>query len=243
MLILITGVLNPFFFLLGSCFSCTENLDSIPRNTISTFTGFCAVSEFVGIFFLIAEDFFVFTGPEYEHFNFIWKAFLWAKGHFIACPSGFRDILKTNNNGGSLSLSHCAFVLLNLWKQRKLFWNKLDTIITRKMNSCLKSACLWWVFKSPVLIFLPRPPQGFFTKHFSYSSLHHDSYRGSIISSLHFLFHEPVSMFQILLNFSSDLIYPGQDVSLTHLFLRFQQGSCRGYLHSQGKICTVSTSL
>lgn len=160
MLILITGVLNPFFFLLGSCFSCTENLDSIPRNTISTFTGFCAVSEFVGIFFLIAEDFFVFTGPEYEHFNFIWKAFLWAKGHFIACPSGFRDILKTNNYGGSLSLSHCAFVLLNLWKQRKLFWNKLDTIITRKMNSCLKSACLWWVFKSPVLIFCPAPPKG-----------------------------------------------------------------------------------
>lgn len=75
-LILITGVLD-FFFVKG-CFFCSENLDSIPKNTVSTFTGFCAVLEFIGIFF-----FFVFTGPEYEHENFISKPFIWAKSHFI----------------------------------------------------------------------------------------------------------------------------------------------------------------
>lgn len=45
--------------------------------------------------------------------------------------------------------------------------------------------------------------------------------------SLHFLFHEPVSVFKILLNFSSGLIYLVQDISHAHLFLRFQQGSCK----------------
>lgn len=61
----------------------------------------------------------MFIGPKYEHFNFILKAFLWAEGHLVACPSSCRNNLKTSNYGGLLSL--CEFVLLNLWTQRKLF--------------------------------------------------------------------------------------------------------------------------
>lgn len=174
----------------------------------------------------------MFTGPEYEHLNIILKAFLWAEGHFVACPSGSRNNLKTSNYGGLLSL--CESVLLNLCKQRKLFWNKLDTL----SKNYKKDELLSWnwpvrdgCWKSPVLI-LPTHSSStahlhrFFTKCFSYSSLHHDSYRGSIIPSLH-LFHEPVSMFKILLDFSSGLIYPVQDISHAHLFLRFQQGGSK----------------
>lgn len=117
-----------------------------------------------------------------------------------------------------------CWVSVNFCKQRKQFWNKLDTL--RKMNSCLISTCLWWLFEVLGLDFSPLTPHllptfmGFF-----YSSLHHDSHRGSIIPSLHFLFHEPVSMFKIWLNFSSGLVYLVQDISHAHLFLRFQQGS------------------
>lgn len=102
-----------------SYLSCTKKLESVPRSTGFIFTGFCGVSELLGFFFLIAEDFFMFLGPEYEHLNFILKAFLWAEGHFVACPSSSRNNLKTSNYGGLLSL--CGFVLLNLCTLRKLF--------------------------------------------------------------------------------------------------------------------------
>lgn len=99
------------------------------------------------------------------------------------------------------------------------------------MNSCLKLSCSWWLFEVYCLDFYPPSStshlHGFFTKCFSYSSLHHDSFRGSIIPSLYFLFHEPVRLFKILLNFSSDLICLVQGISHAHLFLRFQQGSCK----------------
>lgn len=144
MLILITGVLNLTFFSLKHCFSCTENLDSVPRITISTFTGFCAV--------LVCWRFLCIHRSRLWAFQFYLKSFFSGRRVTIGCLSGSGDTLKTVNYGGSLSLSHCAFVLLSLWKKRKLFWNKLDTVITENMNSCLKLACLWWVFKSPVLI-------------------------------------------------------------------------------------------
>lgn len=52
---------------------------------LQAFVQFQSLSGYFFNFFLIAKDFFVFPGPEYEHFNFILKAFLWAKGHFVVC--------------------------------------------------------------------------------------------------------------------------------------------------------------
>ena len=73
MLILITGVLNLTFFFLS------WKVVSLVLNTWILFLGilflplqaFVQFQRLLAFFFLIAEDFFVFTGPEYEHFSFI----------------------------------------------------------------------------------------------------------------------------------------------------------------------------
>lgn len=158
----------------------------------------------------------MFTGPEYEHLNFICKAFLLAE-------SGSRNNKKTNNYGGLLNF--CEFLQTEKTVLKQVRYFEKDELLP---NVDSFGMAVW----SPGSWFLPTHTSstshlhGFFMGFF-YSSLHHDSYSGSIMPSLHFLFHELVSMFKILLNFSSGLIYLVQDISHAHLFLRFQQGSCK----------------
>lgn len=197
-LISMTGDLIWLFFLKG-CFFCNENLDSVPRDTVSVTTDFLCSLSLLGFF--LVYWIFVFTSPECKHFIFL-SAFL-GKGSFyhlfllwaLEVPCKWVIVVV---HFTWVTMRLCSWICEN----RRLLWNKLVWTEKRWIlvwSQAGKFQCL------SLFCFSPPPLQEFFTKHFSCSPLHLDSYREGFVSTLQFLFREPASMPQILPNFFSDL--------------------------------------
>lgn len=75
MLILTTGVFNFTFFAWKVISLALKNKNAFLGILFISLQAFAAFQSLFGFSFLIAEDFVMFTGSEYEHLNFIWKAF------------------------------------------------------------------------------------------------------------------------------------------------------------------------